>query len=523
MAETAAPLTGPRLDTIDPQVLAAALEREAARRRLPPTQSQLEEEATRRGLFTYRSFGDFVAARNPTLLNYEHVPRIVPTVEQIVSGEIKRLMVLVPTQYFKSEIFSRLLGAYYLLRYPARTVALASYGADLAWELSGEARDYYTASGGKFREGSRKGSTRNWRTHRGGRGMSGGMWATGIGGPALGRGYHLGIVDDPIDPEQVSRAAYQKRFARWWPAKWLRGQRPNATIVFVMQRLAIDDPVAWLLEREDSKAAENWHILAFDEVRSDEQFARWTGPRGFPVTCTVEPDPRPLGAVLAPSWRNKEEVERMQAQAGPIVAAAQRQQRPMRPTGDFWALKWFTDRTYDKLPPDAYNGGWDWDTAYSENENNSATAGVKSFRGAGDKDTFRIYIEDVQWDWLEFPELVSLLQKLLGPHYVEKKASGKSVVQALKTYNVPAEEVLVLGDKLARASAAQPAATTGRIYVNKLVYDKLLYGEHQGLLRITAESLQQDGEGLDLNDAFVQAVHRHLGIGAVAKKKVAFV
>ncbi len=288
-----------------------------------------------------------------------------------------------------------------------------------------------------------------------------------------------------------------------------------------MQRLNPQDPVDFLLSREEGKTAENWHILALDEIKSDEPFGKWKGPRGFPVTCTVEPDERKVGEVLAPSWRSKAEVEKMQATAGPIVAAAQRQMRPMMPTGDFWRLHNF--RTYDELPKDAYNGGWDWDTAYGEDEKNSASAGIKSFRGPGEKDIFPIYIEQALWDWLEFPGLVKLMQSTSGPHYVEKKATGKSVVQVLKTYGVTAGEVAVLGSKLERAAAAQPAATTGRIYVRKAILDHLLYGEVQGLLRVTAEALMEGAHGLDLNDTFVQAVHRHLGIaGGKQRKKVAF-
>lgn len=422
-----------------------------------------------------------------------------------------------------SEIWSRLFPAYYLLTYPARTVALGSYGAELAWELSGEARDHYAAAGGRFREGSPKGATRNWRTERV-QGLSGGMWATGVGGPALGRGWHLGVVDDPVDPEQAGSPAFMNRFKRWWPAKWLRGQRPRVNaMVFVMQRLSPTDPVTYLLDRELTDAAERWHILAFDEVKSDEPFGRYDGPRGFPSTCTVEPDWRQPNEVLAPTFRTDPEVRKLHATAGPVVAAAQRQQRPMRPTGDFWALKWFADRTYAVLPSDAHNGGWDWDTAYTKEAANSASAGIKSYRGAGDKDTFRIYIEDVWWDWLEFPALVAHLKSVTGPHYVEKKASGKSVVQVLGTYDVRAEEVPVRGDKLARASAAQPAVTQGRVYVNERVLQKLLYGEGLGLLRITAEALQGDGGGLDVNDAFVQALHRHLGLGAEEKKRARFI
>lgn len=512
-------------DKIPPDVRRRAMEEEAARRGLqlpaPVRARMYEEEAARRGLLTYPSFKTFVQTRQPELLVHDYMLRQIAVAERVLAGEIRRLLVLLPTQYGKSTIWSRLLPAYYLLKHPGRTVALASYGADLAWEHSGEARDIYASAGGQFREGSPRGATRNWRTARNA-GKSGGMWATGIGGPALGRGWHLGVVDDPVDPEQAQRGPYLRRFARWWPAKWLRGQaaegRGGAAMIFVMQRLGPDDPVSWLLEREGTKAEERWHILVMDEIKSAEPFGRWKGPLGFPPSCTVEPDPRKVGEVLAPKYRDKAEVERMQAQAGSIIAAAQRQQRPMRPTGDFWNLKWFEGRTYETLPPDAHNGGWDLDTAYTKDEANSATAGVKSYRGAGEKNEFRIYIDDLFWEWFELPELLADLRLRQGPFYVEQKASGKSAVQMLKTYGITAQEVPVKGDKLQRASAAQPAVSVGRIYINKLVYDRLLYGEQQGLLRITAEALQEDGEGLDLNDAFVQALFRHLGINSQKRK-----
>jgi hypothetical protein len=229
--------------------------------------------------------------------------------------------------------------------------------------------------------------------------------------------------------------------------------------------------------------------------------------------------------VLAPSRFSPEAVKAAQKGAGPLTTASQRQQRPMQPTGEFWRSDWF-EGTYEDLPPNAYNGGKDWDTAYTEDERNSASAWVESYRGPakpqqpGQPSEFDIYIHDVGWKWQEFPGQVSWMQSLSGPHYVEQKASGKSVVQALKAYHVVAYEVPVHGDKLARASAVQPAVSNGRVWVRGVAIQKLLWGERQGLLRVTAEALQFGGEGLDLNDAFVQALHRHLEIGAEKKRKV---
>jgi hypothetical protein len=487
----------------------------------------LGEIAGERGLTTYNTFTEFIQARNPSLLQFEHVHYVLPALERICRGELTRVLVLWPTQYMKSELFSRLLPAYYLLKHQSRWVGLSSYNAELSWELSAEARDNYAAAGGKFKDGGNVAAAKNWRTARG-HGMSGGMWATSIDGKALGKGFHLGIIDDPLDPKQAHSRAYQRRFSMFWQQKWLRALRPLGCLVVVMQRLGVDDPIAFLLNEEQEALGENgvvapsahhWHILAYDEIKSNEPFAEFGGPRGFPVTCTVEPDPRKPGDVLSPKWKPPEWVRSIQAQVGPVAAASQRQQRPMMPTGDFWQLAWFEGRVFDEIPKDCHNVGWDWDLAYTKDDANSASSGIRSGRGVGDDKSFPIYVLDVDWDWLEFPELIAWMKDKQGPHYIEAKASGKSASQVLKTHGIATKEIPVIGDKLARASAAQPAASGGRIYISKNVYKKLLYGESQGLLRVTAESLQEGSEGLDTNDTFVQMIWRHLNINS--KRKVA--
>jgi len=180
----------------------------------------------------------------------------------------------------------------------------------------------------------------------------------------------------------------------------------------------------------------------------------------------------------------------------------------MRPSGDFWRKKWF--RTYKELPRDAHNGGRDWDTAYSKEEANSATAHILSYRGVGSDDQFPIYIHDVDWDWKEYPEAVAWMKSIPGPHFVEQKATGKSLVQSLTKEGVAAEEVVVKGDKFARAAAVQTTVANRRIYVNEAIIDSLLLGERQGLLRVTAEALLAGRGDLDVNDVFVQAITRHL-------------
>ena len=481
----------------------------------------IEEELASRGGLIYPTFTHFAASMNPRIgdrpgiVEYEHVPKLLDVAERVVSGVLKHVMVLISPRYLKSEVFSRLLPAYYLLKNPKNSFALASHEASLAWELSEAARENFVAGHGKLSPETT--AKERWQTSR-----QGTMLAAGMGGRMMGRGFNLGVVDDPISPQHTFSFARRLTFTRWWENTWLRAREPGAQMIFVMQRLGVEDPIDYLFRREvgerEVASPLYWHVVALDEVKSMEPYGRWSGPMGLPPTCTIEPDHRPVGKVLAPTRFSEAEVKQRQAQ-NPYVTAAQRQQRPMMPTGDFWRLRWFEDRTYKELPKDAYNGGRDWDTAMTDKEHNSATANVLTFRGPpipGRDGEFYVYVEDVDWRWLEFPGLVEWMRSVKGPHYVEAKASGKSAVQSLLAFNIRAEEVPVKGDKLKRASGVQAAVSSGRVYVNEAIITKLLYGEGQGLLRITAEGLQNDGEGLDMNDAFVQALHRHLGIDSDA-------
>lgn len=464
-------------------------------------------ERERRGYAPPERFRDFVARHNPTMLRFEHVPRLCSVVDRIVAGELPRVLVMMPPRYLKSETFSRLLGGFNARQNANEWTSIVSYGADLAWQLSEEARNYYVGDGGSLRRET--GAKKRWRTLAGG-----GLWAAGVGGGLLGQGYHLGIVDDPTDPEKAHSPTYQRRWRDFWPQKYLSRQEPGARIVLVMQRLGVDDPIDFLFRREvgekEDHAPEHWHVVVLDEIKSDEPLGRWDGPMGLPPTCTLEPDNRALGEIIAPSRFNLEQVTKIQRSSGPVATSSQRQQRPMAPTGEFWKKEWF--RTYKDLPANAYNGGRDWDTAYTKKEANSASAHVESYRGPGKDGQFPIYIHDVDWDWREFPELVEWMEDLAGPHYIEEKATGKSAVQALAKEGVAALEVPVKGDKFARASAVQRVVSSKRVWVREELIHTLLYGELQGLLRVTVERLQEEGENLDVNDVFVQAIARHIGL-----------
>ena len=262
-----------------------------------------------------------------------------------------------------------------------------------------------------------------------------------------------------------------------------------------------DDISGWLLEREaeDPEEAERWHVVNFEAIRSEK-------PQAFPETCTVEPDWRAPDEALCPERYTRAKLLKIKGRIGSYFWSALYMQSPSSDEGDLWQRAWIG--VYDVLPPTAHSLGYDWDTAYTENEKNAANAYVKS--AADDEGT--VYVDDVDWRWCETPELVKWMKALATdgpggsglPHYIEQKASGKSAKQFLDREGVYAVEVAVQGgDKIARTRNALPVAESGKLLVRRSVLEKLLDDDKQGILKFP------NGTHADLNDALTQAIARH--------------
>ncbi len=116
-----------------------------------------------------------------------------------------------------------------------------------------------------------------------------------------------------------------------------------------------------------------------------------------------------------------------------------------------------------------------------------------------------MYIDDLGFDWLEFPKLIAYMKTKKQPHYIEAKASGKSAKQTLTNQGIPAIEVKIDGgDKVARALLATPFAESGMIYIRESLINKLYHDDKQGIL------IFPNGDGDDLADALAQSINRLL-------------
>lgn len=436
------------------------------------------------------SFREFIYRANPRY-RFDWFHRVLcELLQRLVDGDIRHLMIYAPPQHGKSEIASRMLPAYFLHRYPRRWVGVCSYGATLARGFNRNARAYYQRNGGELNPAAQRQD--EWETRDGG-----GSWSAGVGGSITGRPAHLGIIDDPLkNAEEAASAHIREKHKTWYDSTFYTRLQENERICVIQTRWHEDDLSGHLLAKEkESGHPENWTIAHFEALKTDES-------KSYPDTCTVVDDPRDVGAPLAPSRFTADRLRKTKANIVSYYWRALYQGRPSSESGVVWKRAWFTGNRFDagEPPDDLIDVGYDWDTAYTENEKNSANAYVKSGR-TPDGD---IWILDADYRHCETPELEDWMVELGGPHYIEQKASGKSVAQHVSRRNVYVEEVAVMGDKYARTKLATPYGKDGKIHVARQIAGTLLDDDKQGILKWPNASHD------DLNDALTQAVDRHM-------------
>lgn len=234
-------------------------------------------------------------------------------------------MIFAPPRHGKSELLSRLFSAYYLSLFPDRWVGINSYAADLAYTLSRSARENYLANGHAVKDDAA--AVKHWETEEGG-----GFWAAGVGGPITGKGFHLGIIDDPIkNAEEAASETVNQNQQAWYSSTFYTREEPDAAIIIMMTRWNERDLCGWLLEQENEEEPEHWHIVCFDAIKEDE-------PLKIPASCALEPDDRKAGEPLCPERYGLEKLKKIAKRIGDYFWNALYRQRPAPKDGLMFKL-----------------------------------------------------------------------------------------------------------------------------------------------------------------------------------------
>ena len=396
----------------------------------------------------------------------------------------------VPPGSSKSTIVTQLFPAWLWVKNASIRVISSSYNAELSTSHAVKTRDCLKSD--KFNrlwprhitfKRDSDGKTDYKNTKKGQR------FSTSTGGTVTGMHGDFILNDDPINPKKAASDVELKN-AVDFNDKTLstrKTDKKRTVTVMVMQRLDERDPAGdWL--RKQRLGEKSLNHICLPGILSDS------------VKPTILRD-KYIDGLLDVNRLDRQALAKMKADLGSYGFAGQVQQEPAPADGGIWK-KWFIAIPDHLMPSpsqmDKY--GSDWDTAYTKNEANAASAYITS--GMFEN---KMFIDGLGWMYEEIPQLLKSMRALPDPHYVEAKASGKSIKQLLTTEKIACIEVDVAGDKIVRAKSAAPKAEAGMVCVRASLLDKLYNDHEQGILKFP------NGFKKDLADALAQAIWRHFG------------
>jgi predicted phage terminase large subunit-like protein len=293
-----------------------------------------------------RRFLDFVRY---VYMGYQADPfheLVADTLDRVVGGEVKRLIIMAPPQHGKSLLTSVLLPAYWLAQRPHDPVIISSYAANLAHSKSREARQLlegleYRALFGdasdrpypiELRQDSR--AVDEWYLAKPYRG---GLRAVGVGGGLTGFPGMLGIIDDPIANWQEAQSlTIRDRVWEWYRSVFRTRIWEGGAIVIIQTRWHEDDLTGRLLN-----TGEDWEVLRLPALaETQETRDRNNELMGLPLGL---PDPlhRQAGEPLAPQRFSDTALADIQTSVGSVVWGALYQGAPRAAEGNRFKRDWF--------------------------------------------------------------------------------------------------------------------------------------------------------------------------------------
>lgn len=392
-------------------------------------------------------------------------------------------MVFMPPRTGKSSLASLLFPSFYMGNYPGDHLMAISYTNELTKDWGYQIRsmvksDEYRTCFTGFKVLADRSAVHNWWTNFNGR-----YFAGSITGGIAGRGFHLGIIDDPLsEQDYMSDTAVKFVNERWFGPGFYTRRNPQRNAIIIMStRWRSDDLPGFLLKNEGySDFADKYHIVDIPAILDKSRATvlnKWAGdPRLTP--------PRKIkhkaGGSFAPRRMPLKELLRTKGQPGMTdhMWNALYMQKPTGEAGlilkrEHWR-KW-----EEKQPPEVDFLMQVYDTAFEEGEENDFSArttwGVFLHADKpGADERWNCILLEAWRDRIAFPDLRVRAKEDFDKYepdkvIIEKKASGHSLVQELRRKGVPVLPFIAeryLGGRLTKRSSK---SKTGRAHVASTV------------------------------------------------------
>lgn len=262
--------------------------------------------------------------------------RLEDGLRRLERGENVRLGIFVPPRHGKSDTATQKFPAFVLGKHPEWPVMVSSYSDELATDFGMLTRnimqsDEYSAMfDTKLRNDAK--AKGKWITDEGG-----GYTAVGVGGALTGRGFKIGIIDDPFkNREEADSAVVRESRYNWYRSTFYTRQEGASMIVLILTRWHEDDLAGRLLR--DAQIAK----------QNDEPYDEWD-IISFKALATENDDHRQIGQALWPAKFNESKLLTMRSAMGSYEFSALYQQNPIDEENRKFKQSWFRYKAFETI------------------------------------------------------------------------------------------------------------------------------------------------------------------------------
>lgn len=293
-----------------------------------------------RDIAEHGSFAEYCIAidRNYQLEWFHNVisQRLEAGYYRLMQGENVRLMITMPPRNGKSDMATQKFPSWVLGKSPTLPIMTSSYSDELATDFGLKTRDvmgtpeYQTMFDTRLRKDAK--AKGRWFTENGGS-----YTAIGVGGSATGRGFKVGIIDDPFkNREEADSPVVRESRHKWYQSTFYTRGEGATMIIFIMTRWHEDDLAGRVLRDAD------------DARKRGDPYDEWEVIE-FKAIATEDDEYRKEGEALWPDKFSLEQLQRIKSSIGSYEFSALYQQHPVDEENRKFKKAWFQYRAYENI------------------------------------------------------------------------------------------------------------------------------------------------------------------------------
>jgi predicted phage terminase large subunit-like protein len=408
-----------------------------------------------------------VKATMPKYVESWHHTMLAAVLDKVRTGEIKRLLVEIPPRHGKTQLVSRHFPAYLLGKNPDEQIIGCSYSASLASSINRDVQRIMMTPEYQYSfPDSRLNETNVVTVAKGEKLRNSNIFemvdydgyyiAAGIGGSITGRGFTVGIVDDPVkNRKEANSKVHRDAVWEWWTSTFLtRGEGAMAMggeerIIVTLTRWHEDDLAGRLL-RQAKETGEEWTVIRLPAVLDED---------------AQDFDPRSHGDALWPYKYDEAKLERIKKAIGSRDWNALYQNRPAPIEGGLFKRHWW--RWYEGKPSAVFSAHTiTMDAAFKDLDTSSyVVIQVWGHCGADE------YLLDQTRARLTFLESCTALVRMcekwpqVDTKLIEDKANGTAIINTLNRKIGGLVPRSPKDSKESRAQAVVGRAEAGNIFL----------------------------------------------------------